>query len=437
MGDNGNSSADWKNERLAMTHLGNFSRSSSYVRTLVRQQFHHQSDQSTTAWERLRKRLEKQGSYEYDEEIPNFFKKKQMAEQNKDEEEQSSDSEDGDSSFVFLKSANETHHRTAVALDSGQGKKSVSPSNDGDSALSTRRLSAPPPLIAPDGSVSAEKRYTLPCQDAHSKILNRRLSLAESVMKNYSKYIRTPEESKKERNTLTEATDESTNNERKSCILKVSEEKRSPLVDVKLVACGSPGFSQSGNFLTVRDIFSGSLHTEPSSPAAKCDSLFFNVPPRRNSHSGLVHDDLPLGRNRVQVMPKSGKDKQVQTASKKLQTLSAKGQKENPVGKSRKEAIETLRAEHEKLAKNPRLKKRVGRKRETVFSQLQRDQERRAKESAIFNHEMEEITKTLKAINNRLDERIKILDGADTPKVNARLQRILQVALAGVPGKNF
>lgn len=434
MGDNGNSSADWKNERVAMTRLGNFSRSSSYVRTLVRQQFHHQSDQSTTAWERLRERLEKQGSYEYDEEIPNFLKKKQMAEQNNEDEEQSSDSEDEDSSFVFLKSANQTHHITAVALDSGQGKKSVSPSNDGGSALSTRRLSAPPPRIAPDGSVSAEKRYTLPSQDAHSKILNRRLSLAESVMKNYSKYIRTPEESKKERNTLTEASDESTNNERKSCILEVSEEKRSPLVDVKLVACESPGFSQSGNFLTVRDIFPGSSHTEPSGPAAKCDSLFFNVPLRRNSHGGLVCDDLPLGRNRVQVVPKSGKEKQV---SKKLQTLSTKGQKENPVARSRKEAIETLRAEHEKLAKNPRVKKRVGRKRETVFSQLQRDGERRAKESAIFNHEMLEITKTLKAINNRLDERIKILDCADTPKVNARLQRILQVALAGVPGKNI
>jgi len=434
MGDNGNSSADWKNERVAMTHLGNFSRSSSYVRTLVRQQFHHQSDQSTTAWERLRERLEKQGSYEYDEEIPNFLKKKQMAEQKSDDEEQSSDSEDEDSSFVFLKSANQTHHITAVALDSGQGKKSVSPSNDGGSALSTRRLSAPPPLIDPDGSVSAEKRYTLPSQDAHSKILNRRLSLAESVMKNYSKYIRTPEESKKERNTLTEAPDESTNNERKSCILEVSEEKRSPLVDVKLVACESPGFSQSGNFLTVRDIFPVSSHTEPSGPAAKCESLFFNVPLRRNSHSGLVCDDLPLGRNRVQVVPKSGKEKQV---SKKLQTLSTKGQKENPVARSRKEAIETFRAEHEKLAKNPRVKKRVGRKRETVFSQLQRDQERRAKESAIFDHEMQEITKTLKAINNRLDERIKILDCADTPKVNARLQRILQVALAGVPGKNI
>lgn len=434
MGDNGNSSADWKNERVAMTHLGNFSRSSSYVRTLVRQQFHHQSDQSTTAWERLRERLEKQGSYEYDEEIPNFLKKKQMAEQKSDDEEQSNDSEDEDSSFVFLKSANQTHHITAVALDSGQGKKSVSPSNDGGSALSTRRLSAPPPLIDPDGSVSAEKRYTLPSQDAHSKILNRRLSLAESVMKNYSKYIRTPEESKKERNTLTEAPDESTNNERKSCILEVSEEKRSPLVDVKLVACESPGFPQSGNFLTVRDIFPVSSHTESSSPAAKCESLFFNVPLRRNSHSGLVCDDLPLGRNRVQVVPKSGKEKQV---SKKLQARSTKGQKENPVARSRKEAIETLRAEHEKLAKNPRVKKRVGRKRETVFSQLQRDQERRAKESAIFDHEMQEITKTLKAINNRLDERIKILDCADTPKVNARLQRILQVALAGVPGKNI
>ena len=162
--------------------------------------------------------------------------------------------------------------------------------------------------------------------------------------------------------------------------------------------------------------------------------MHFNVPLRRNSHGGLVCDDLPLGRNRVQVVPKSGKEKQV---SKKLQTLSTKGQKENPVARSRKEAIETLRAEHEKLAKNPRVKKRVGRKRETVFSQLQRDRERRAKESAIFNHEMLEITKTLKAINNRLDERIKILDCADTPRVNARLQRILQVALAGVPGKNI
>lgn len=434
MGDNGNSSADWKNERVAMTHLGNFSRSSSYVRSLVRQQFHHQSDQSTTAWERLRERLEKQGSYEYDEEIPSFMKKKQMAGQNNDDKEQSSDSEDEDGAFVFLKSAKQANRGNSVALDSGQGKKIVSSSKDGGSALPTRRLSAPPPLIAPGGVVSEEKRYTLPSQDAHSKILNRRLSLAESVMKNYSKYIRTPEESKKERNTLTEVPDKSTNNERKSCILEISEEKTSPLLDVKLIACESPGFSQSGNFLTVRDIYPGSSHTEPSSPAAKCNSLFFNVPLRRNSHSGLVYDDLPLGRNRVQVKPKSGKEKQV---SKKVQMPSTKGQKENPVARSRKEAIEKLRAEHEKLAKNPRLKKRVGKKRETVFGQLQRDQERRAKESAIFNHEMEEITKTLKAINNRLDERIKLLDCADTPKVNARLQRILQVALAGVPGKNI
>lgn len=88
------------------------------------------------------------------------------------------------------------------------------------------------------------------------------------------------------------------------------------------------------------------------------------------------------------------------------------------------------------MKKRTRLNRRVGKRRDTVYRQIVRDQEQRARESEIFHQEMEQITKTLKSINHRLDERIKVLDCADPPKVNARLQRILQVALAGVPLQN-
>ena len=79
MGGNGDL-GEWKNERIPMTHLGNFSRSSTYVRSLVRQQFHQQSDQPATAWKRLRERLAKtgqDGSFDSEEEVPNFVKKRE------------------------------------------------------------------------------------------------------------------------------------------------------------------------------------------------------------------------------------------------------------------------------------------------------------------------------------------------------------------------
>lgn len=434
MGDKSKPSSDWKNERVSMTHVGNFSRSSSYVRSLVRQQFHNQSDQPSTAWERLRERLAKQGSYYYDEEMPSFMKKKKIAGQFSVEEKASDDedSDEDEETFVFLKTANNANRRTTVAIDSGNRNDNLSPSHNNDSSSSARRLSAPPTTLG--SGLNTEKHYTLPSQDAHSKILNRRLSLAESVIKNYGKYIRTPNEPQLERNSLVEVPHESLTSEGKPFIAAISEERSSPLLDVQLVNC--PASSLSSNFLTVHDICTASSYTEPPSPAAKSDSLFFDVPLRRNSHTGLMNEDLSLNRSSIDVKTTSTNEKQVSKKSK-LPRLSAKSRNKNVAPKNRNEAIEKLRSDHEKLTKNPRLKKRVGQKRETVYRQLLRDQERRKKESAIFNHEMEQITKTLKAINSRLDERIKVLDCADTPKVSERLQHILQVALAGVPVKNI
>ena len=450
MGESGKPPGDWKTERISMTHLANFSRSSSYVRSLVRQQFHRQSDQPNTAWERLRERLAKQhGSFEYDDETPNFMKKRENTDLGIDED-HTSDYEDDEETYVFLKSAKSPSHRSSVATEAGKEKKgveqneeTVSAKNDSASGLSVRRLSAPPTSLS--NNVEPEKQYTLPSTDAHSKILNRRLSLAENVIKNYSKYIRTPDESQRERNTLVEVHAENEKSEQETLnkqplIAAITEEESSHFVDVKLVNCASPASSHSSDFLAVNVAFPGSSYTVPPSPAAKSDTTFFDVPFRRNSLCEVISVDFSLTRSVTDVTPKATKDKLVADTNKltRLSRTASKSKREKLPAKNRDEAIEKLRAEHEKLKKRTRLNRRVGKRRETVYRQLVRDQERRARESEIFHQEMEQITKTLKSINHRLDERIKVLDScADPPKVNARLQRILQVALAGVPLKNI
>lgn len=426
MGDKASGTGDWKTERIQMTHLANFSRSSSYVRSLVRQQFHQQSDQPATAWERLRERLAKagqEGSFDGEEEVSNFLKKKERLNTAKsDSDENSEDNEEEET--VSLE------HRYSLTSDFGKGKPAdMMASSSGEaSSPSSRRLSAPQ---APSSRLDTEKKYTLGSVDAHSKILNRRLSLAENVIKNYSKYIRTPDVDKpliKIDNDIAERELEQAS--KRLSIVAISEEESSSLVDIKHVSNPeSPVSSASGDFLAVPD---GSSYTVPASPVTQSENSSSYAPPRRNSFCCAISEELTFIRSSTDVTSDATKDKlALDTLPRLAKTSKSRGQ--NASAKSRDEAIKELRDDYKNMKKNKLLNRRTGRKKETLYQQLQRDQERRARESEIFNREMEEITKALKGINSRLDERIKVLNCYDPPKVNAKLHRILQVALAGIP----
>lgn len=399
MGDKANTSGDWKTERIQMTHLANFSKSSTYVRSLVRQQFHQQSDQPATAWERLRERLAKTGqagSFDSDEEVPNFVKKRGTVRAARQDSDENSDDEDGneeEETYVYLKTASPEHRCSTM---SETGKNKLEPPSSG----STRRLSAPQ---APS---STDKKFILGSTDVHSKILNRRLSLAENVIKNYNKYIRTPDVNQPLVNTDNDSEREQAG--KRLSAVAISEDDNSTLVDIKLVNNPeSPVSSASGHFLTVPV---GSSYTVPPSPAAENENSFFKSLTRRNSSSDVNSEDLSLTR--------SGNDATSQATENKLAgdtlprlTKTSKARRKKASAKSGDEAIKELRAEYNKLAKNNVLNRSGGRRRkETFYQQLQRDQERRARESEIFNREMEDITKTLKGINSRLDERIKVLN---------------------------
>lgn len=444
MGDGAKSSGEWTNEKISMSHLGSFSRSSNYVRSLVRQQFQNQSDQPNTAWERLRERLGKNSSFEYEEETPSFVTKKASdvaSEENSDDSEEEGDDEE-----------------TANLSNKASSKENAkTPPLDGHtSASSSRRLSAPQ---TPGESRDTERRYTLPSRDAHSKILNRRLSLAESVIKNYSKYIRTPDESQAERTTLAktekdiplkeskqeqvniqpiEAISEEEHTTRLNIqpIVAISESESSPVGTTEIVNRDIPSITPASNFLNIPAVCPpGSSYTVTPSPAAtKPKGAFFDTSVRRKSLGG---EELSLARSVTDVTSLSTRDKVV--ADKvKLPRLSAaqtsKAERKKLSPKNREEAIQRLRGDYETLAKNKRLR-RVGRKKGTVYQQLQRDRERRAREAQTFYHEMDQITKSLKAINNRLDERIKILNCKEPHKV--RYERILQIAFAGLPFKKL
>lgn len=443
MGDGAKSSGEWTNERISMSHLGSFSRSSNYVRSLVRQQFQNQSDQPNTAWERLRERLGKNSSFEYEEETPSFVKKKASdvpSEENSDDSEEEGDDEE-----------------TANFSNKTSSKESAKtpPSEGHTSASSSRRSSAPQ---TPGESRDTGRRYTLPSRDAHSKILNRRLSLAESVIKNYSKYIRTPDESQAERTTLAktekdipvkeskqeqvnkqpiEAISEEEHTTRLNIqpIVAISESECSPVGNTEIVNRDTPSMIPASNFLNIPAVCPlGSSYTVPPSPATKPNGAFFDASVRWKSFSG---EELSLARSVTDVTSVSTKDKVV--ADKvKLPRLSAaqtsKAEKKKLSPKSREEAIQRLRGDYETLAENKRLR-RVGRKKGTVYEQLQRDRERRVREAQTFYHEMDQITKSLKAINNRLDERIKILNCNEPHRV--RYQGILQIAFAGLPFKKL
>ena len=422
MEDKAAESEDWKTERIQMTHLANFSRSSSYVRSLVRQQFHQQSDQPATAWERLRERLAKTGqagSFDSDEEDPNFLKKRERgntAGPDSDEDSDDEDGNEGEEKYVYLKTAS-PEHRFSIASETGKDKLEPPPS------ASTRRLSAPQ---APS---STDKKYILGSTDAHSKILNRRLSLAENVIKNYNKYIRTPDVDQP----LIKIDND---NERERAgkrlsAVAISEEENSTLVDIKLVNNPeSPASSASGDFLALPV---GSSYTVPPSPAAESENSFFETPTRRNSSCDAISEELSLARSGTDVTSEATKNKTATDTLPRLTKTSKAGRKKVSA-KSRDEAVKELRDDYSKLAKNNVLNRSAARRRkETLYKQLQRDQEKRARESEIFNREMEDITKALKGINSRLDERIKVLNCYEPPRVNVKLHRILQVALAGIP----
>ena len=415
-------SEDWKTERIQMTHLANFSRSSSYVRSLVRQQFHQQSDQPATAWERLRERLAKTGqagSFEMDEEVPNFVKKRASANTARSDSDENSDEEDGndeEEKYVYLKTAS-PEHRSSIASETGRDKLKLPESG------STRRLSAP------QAASSTDKKYILGSTDAHSKILNRRLSLAENVIKNYNKYIRTPDVDKPLIKIDNDSERERTG--KRISTVAISEEENSTLVDVKLVNNPeSPVSSASGDFLVVPI---GSSYTVPPSPAAESENSFFETPIRRSSSCDVISKELSLTRSGTDVTSGATENKLAADTLPRL-SKSSRASRKKVSAKSRDEAISGLRNDYNKLAKNNVLNRSAARRRkETFYKQLQRDQERRARESEIFNREMEDITKALKGINSRLDERIKVLNCYEPPRVNVKLHRILQVALAGIP----
>ncbi|KAJ7384741.1 hypothetical protein OS493_020330 [Desmophyllum pertusum] len=153
---------------------------------------------------------------------------------------------------------------------------------------------------------------------------------------------------------------------------------------------------------------------------------------RRNSFCGLIFEEPSFTRSGTDVTLEATKKKLSSDTLPRLSQTS-KARRKKVSTKSRDEAINDLRKDHKKLAKNSLLNRRVARKKDTFYKQLQRDQERRDRQSEIFNREMEEITKNLKGIHSRLDERIKVLDCYNPPKVNPKLHRILQVALAGIP----
>lgn len=422
MGDKANTSGDWKTERIQMTHLANFSRSSTYVRSLVRQQFHQQSDQAATAWERLRERLAKTGqagSFDSNEEVPNFVKKRATVSAARQDSDENSDDEDGneeEETYVYLKTASPEHR---FSTTSETGKNKLEPPSSG----STRRLSAPQ---APS---STDKKFILGSTDVHSKILNRRLSLAENVIKNYNKYIRTPDVNQPLVNTDNDSEREQAG--KRLSTVAISEEDNSTLVDIKLVNNPeSPVSSASGHFLTVPV---GSSYTVPPSPAAENENSFFKSLTRRNSSSDVISEDLSLTRSGTDATSQATENRLAADTLPRL-TKTSKAPRKKASAKSRDEAIRELRAEYDTFAKNNVLNRSGSqRRKETFYQQLQRDQERRDRESEIFNREMEDITKTLKGINSRLDERIKVLNCYESPRVNVKLHRILQVALAGIP----
>lgn len=438
----GEKNDDWASERISMTHLGNLSRSSNYVRSLVRQQFHQQSDQPATAWARLRERLAKTGqesfeSIDSEEGFQSFMKKKQSEKTSRSDSDGNSgdeDEEEEEETFVYLKTASpEKRFSTSVDNKKNKAPEKSPPGSRCVPSPSTRRLSAPQ---TPSTGIETEKKYTFGSTDAHSQILNRRLSLAENVIKNYSKYIRTPDEDQpQERTPRINIEDEGAGTEReqtskKLSIVAITEEESSTLTDVKLVDRDeSPVMSSSVSHLVIPQ---GSSYTVPPSPSDESEKSFFNGPAtlRRNSFSGMFSEELSFHQSGTDTTSKATKEK---LSANKLPRISQTSQGRREVSaNSREEAINELKENHKELTKNNLLKQST-RKKETFYQQLKRDQERRALRSEIFNREMEDIRKALKGINSRLDERIKILDCYDPPKMNVKLHRILQVALAGIP----
>ena len=167
---------DWKKERIKMTDLASFSGSRSYVRSLVRQQF-LRADERPTAWERLRERfrerlIKNEEVFDYNEETPSFVRREEKTK------------------YVTETEHNKRGVNTEDEERSSQEREGNTKTSWSPDLFDIARRQSVPQYTA----VRADKQFTLGSTDVHSKILNRRLSLAENVIKNYRKYIRTPDE---------------------------------------------------------------------------------------------------------------------------------------------------------------------------------------------------------------------------------------------------
>ena len=450
-----------------MHGIASMDRTSGYVRTLVREQLRVKRQSSQGALERLYERMKDRGE-EIDIDQPKISRARlaNTAEHSSSEEDEDDDDSDagaGDTIPRLSHGKEGTKSAGSVLRNKGSAQREYLRTSTG--FLYSPRRSSPvrPPSASKDEHAANQEgvkkervTYTLRSANIHSEIMNRRLSLAESVKKNYSKYIRTPEpESLDDKRTDSESSSRALNAAGRSkttvtpSIVAVMEENQ-PETQVSQDSsflCTSPPESGKVDNLSLQT-FGVSRMNPPES--GKVDNLSlptFGVSRMNRSSSTLalittVEEDMPLevlrsnsalalpsfvslpattpDRSQTQrnlrspamsrnKSPLTSTDVHVQRLRKgKMKIEGRFRQRTNDDRKNRTEVMKELRKAHSHM--DERMKEVRTKKAMANLQAYKREQMIRADKMAVFQREMDDIMKRLKDINNRLDTRLKILE---------------------------
>lgn len=429
-----------------MHGIASMDRTSGYVRTLVREQLRVKRQSSQGALERLYERMKDRGE-EIDIDQPKISRARlaNTAEHSSSEEDEDDDDSDagaGDTIPRLSHGKEGTKSAGSVLRNKGSAQREYLRTSTG--FLYSPRRSSPvrPPSASKDEHAANQEgvkkervTYTLRSANIHSEIMNRRLSLAESVKKNYSKYIRTPEpELLDDKRTDSESSSRALNTAGRSkttvtpSIVAVMEENQ-PETQVSQdssFSCTSPPESGKVDNLSL-PTFGVSRMNRSSSTLALITTVEEDMPLevlRSNSALALpsfvslpatTPDRSQTQRNlRSPAMsrnksPLTSTDAHLQRLRKgKMKIEGRFRQRTNDDRKNRTEVMKELRKAHSHM--DERMKEVRTKKAMANLQAYKREQMIRADKMAVFQREMDDIMKRLKDINNRLDTRLKILE---------------------------
>ena len=393
-----------------MNEIATMDRTSGFVRTLVRMQLSQNRRSSQDAFDRLYERMKERGE-EVDIEPP---KLKRIREAMDASAEQSSATEDDDEAPEEAGVDSDARVRAKSFSSRASPKKELLRTSTGFLYTPRRNVRTPSPAKpaeAVEERVPVRRPYTVQSPN-HGVALNRGLTLAESVKKNYKRFIRT--DSAKAHDAAAEGAG-SGGASRGSAKTGDLGDMEEPELQTDSVDCKMDTRKANSLCLPKSHVLSNRSKS----------SLGLTTTPEDEIPAEMARRSSAMSLPKVTSLPTTPEPRPVRSAHKMKPGDSVRGAQRvrNRLGgvtegrfhkrgandrEERAEVVEELRKaqgsidEHLKEARLRQARARV--------KAYKREQLLRAERMAIFQREMDDIMKRLRDINNRLDGRLRLLE---------------------------